>query len=90
MKKLKIPGIKNYSAEFIKKKSINALNEAVKIMGGHGTFIHKLNIYDQLLSGWKRNIYGVAPEYVIAIERLTKGKVSRHQLRVDIFQPPEN
>ncbi len=86
MKKLPIPGIKNYSVSCIKKKSIKALNEAIKIVGGHDQFVKQLKIYDQLLAGWKHNQYGVAPAYVIAIEYLTQGKVNRNELRIDIFQ----
>ena len=86
MKNAKIPGIRNYTAPYIKHKSIKALNEAIEIVGGHGQFVKKLKIYDQLLAGWKQNQYGVTPTYVIAIERLTEGKVSRHNLRIDIFQ----
>ena len=82
----KIPGIKNYAAGDVRANSIKALNEAIKIVGGHAQFVKQLNIYDQLLAGWKQNQYGVTPTYVIAIERLTQGKVSRHDLRIDIFQ----
>ncbi len=82
----KIPGIKNYDAAFIKNKSMEALKEAIKLVGGHNKFVRQLNIYDALLGGWKKNKYGVTPEYVVAIEYLTQGKVSRYELRVDIFQ----
>ncbi len=82
----KIPGIKNYAASFIKNKSIKALNEAIKLVGGHTQFVKQLQIYDQLLAGWKHNQHGISPEYAVAIERLTQGKVSRYNLRIDIFQ----
>lgn len=82
----KIPGIRNYTTSYVKNKSIKALNEAIKIVGGHSQFVKKLKIYDQLLAGWKHNQYGVSPEYAVAIERLTQGKVARYDLRIDIFQ----
>lgn len=82
----KIPGIKNYNVSFIKNKSIKALNEAIKLAGGHAQFVKQLKIYDQLLASWKQAQYGVSPEYVVAIEYLTQGKISRYDLRIDIFQ----
>lgn len=82
----KITGIKNYVPEIVKRQSLEGLAIAIKICGGHDKFIHDLNIYAQLIAGWKKGLYGVDPRYVIAIERLTNGIVKRSHLRMDIFQ----
>lgn len=81
-----IPRIQNYPPSLIKKTSLTALDKAISFSGGWASFIRKLGIYDQLIMGWKNSHYGVNPRYVIAIERLTAGKVTRFELRMDIFQ----
>lgn len=85
MKGISISGIPNPSTLVIKENSMKALEKAIEICGGHDKFIRKLNIYHQLLAAWKRARYGVDARYVIAIERLTEGKVDRSELRMDIF-----
>lgn len=62
-----------------------ALQTAVRIAGGRSAAAAALGISRQALWKWR-----VAPvERVADLERLAKGKVSRYELRPDIFGQAE-
>jgi DNA-binding transcriptional regulator YdaS (Cro superfamily) len=48
-----------------------------------------LGVSKQAVSHWRTGRYRVPAEHCRAIERLTDGRVSVHDLRPDVFGPPE-
>lgn len=76
------------STKTIRDRSVNAFQHAIYIVGSQVAMAHKLNIAPELVNRWlKHSKYGVSPRYVIPIEIITKGKVSRFDLRSDLYQP---
>lgn len=62
-----------------------ALLKALEILGGPAALGAILGISSQAISQWDE-----APvARVLEIEKATKGKVARHELRPDIYPPPE-
>ena len=71
----------------IRDRSVNAFQHAIKIIGSQVAMARELNIAPELVNRWlKHSKYGVSPRYVIPIEILTKGKVSRCDLRSDLYE----
>lgn len=62
-----------------------ALRRAIDAVGGVAKLAAALGCTSQAVSQWKR----VPAERVIAVERATAGKVSRHQLRPDLYPKEE-
>ena len=64
---------------------LDALKTAIEIIGSQGKLAAALGYSQPSVSDWV-NRSGRAPaEAVLDIERLTDGRVSRHQLRPDIY-----
>lgn len=61
----------------------DALKRAIKEIGNATRLAGQLGISLQAVSQWKQ----APPQHVLAIERATGGKVSRYELRPDIFGP---
>lgn len=62
-----------------------ALETAIRIAGGPTAAASELGVSRQALWKWRR-----APALrVVDLERISRGKVSRHELRPDIFGSPE-
>jgi len=75
------------SKKTIRDRSVNAFQHAIKIVGSQVAMARKLNIAPELVNRWlKHSQYGVSPRYVIPIEIITKGKVSRCDLRCDLYK----
>lgn len=65
--------------------SSEALQEAIKLCGGEAELARYIGITVQAVGQWK-----VAPAArVLQIEAVTDGKVTRHQLRPDVFGEQE-
>ena len=70
---------------------MSAIQRAVKIIGGQSETARRIGLHNkrgslapQAVSAWcAKN--RVPAEYVIAIEFETEGKVSRHELRPDLY-----
>lgn len=67
-----------------------ALDRAIEIIGTQTILAEKLRainpkIQQAHVSAWKRSKKGVPAQYCGAIEKLTKGEVTKHQLRPDLF-----
>jgi DNA-binding transcriptional regulator YdaS (Cro superfamily) len=58
-----------------------ALEDAIKFAGGVGALAEELGISQAAVSQWER----VPPLQVIAVEKATKGRVTRYKLRPDIY-----
>lgn len=63
--------------------SQDPLAKAIQAAGGPAKLARALGVKSQAISQWKR----VPAERVIAVETATDGKVSRHELRPDIYPP---
>lgn len=61
------------------------LKDAIKILGGQAIFAERLGLKQPTISTWI-TVYRRAPaKHAIAIEKLTQGKITRYQLRPDIY-----
>ena len=67
-----------------------SLERAVCIVGGQTKLAKKLGLKQGHVWWWlNKTNRGVPAEYVLAIERATGGKVTRHQLRPDLYPDDE-
>ena len=73
--------------QIIRERSVVAFQKAIKIVGSQVEMARQLNIAPELVNRWlKHSQYGVSPRAVIPIEIITKGKVSRFDLRCDLYK----
>jgi DNA-binding transcriptional regulator YdaS (Cro superfamily) len=63
---------------------LKVVEKAAEMAGGAAALARRLGRTRQALYQWKR----VPPQHVLAIERATKGRVSRHDLRPDLYPRP--
>jgi DNA-binding transcriptional regulator YdaS (Cro superfamily) len=61
-----------------------ALVAAKKAVGGAAVIARALDISIQAVCQWRT----VPPQYVLTLEKLSRRKVKKHQLRPDIYPPP--
>jgi len=60
--------------------------KAISITGSQSELARRIGVRQGTLWKWLRK--GVAPaEHIVAIERATNGKISRYELRPDVFGP---
>ena len=64
-----------------------AIQQAVNIVGGQTRLASALNVKQQNVWVWLRLAKKVPAERCAAIERATGGKVTRYDLRPDVFGP---
>jgi DNA-binding transcriptional regulator YdaS (Cro superfamily) len=65
---------------------MNALDIAIESAGGVGKLAERLGIFQSAVSNWKKR--GQPPaDRCIALEAIAEGKVTRYQLRPDVFGP---
>ena len=70
----------------LEKRKLSPLQRAIALFGSQQALADDLGVSQSHISFWlTRAKKGVPPEYCGAIERLTQGKVTRKQLRPDIF-----
>jgi hypothetical protein len=62
---------------------MNALDKAIKAAGGPQKLAQALDVTPMAISQWKKR--GVPPERAVDIEIAVKGKVTRYQLRPELF-----
>src|SRR5258706_5579390 len=65
----------------------NALGAALGIIGGQAQLARILGVSQPNVWHWLHKSERVPAEYVLKIEQATGGKVSRHDLRPDIYPP---
>lgn len=70
---------------------MESLKHAIELMGGVTQLAKALGVSQQNVSNWlMRGRVPVDPvNQVLAIERVTGGKVTRHQLRPDVYPVEE-
>lgn len=61
----------------------DAFDRAVKCVGGVSALAEKIGARPSRVSNWRKR--GVPPEVVIAIEKATERRVTRYELRPDIY-----
>ena len=64
-----------------------ALEKAIKILGGQTAASEQLTIPQPTISFWlNKSKRGIPAEFCVAIEKATRGKVKKEDLRPDIFR----
>jgi DNA-binding transcriptional regulator YdaS (Cro superfamily) len=72
-------------------RTLTPLERAIDHCGGQTQLAERIGKSQQLVSYWMKAKNGVPAEYVRDIEAACEGKVTRHDLRPDIFGPaPEH
>ncbi len=66
---------------------MNALERAVEIVGGQTALAKSLGKRQSLIWSWLQKDGVVPAEHCLPIETATQGRVTRHDLRPDIFGP---
>lgn len=64
------------------------LATAIAVAGGIGEFTKRLRITPQAVSEWRKR--GVPPTRCIEVETIAQGKVTRYELRPDVFGAPQH
>lgn len=64
--------------------TISALERTIAIVGGRAVLARELKISHQAVSKWLRK-QAVPPKQVLNLERLTEGRVTRYELRPDLY-----
>ena len=78
------------SQEYVRAQSVAALERVIEIVGTRTKLGAVLGIAESVVGNWlSRTKYGVAPTYVLPLEHLSGGMVSRYQLRCDIYPDGE-
>lgn len=67
-----------------------ALKKAVAIAGGQSSLAKAVGVKQQHIWNWLNRDGRPAAEYVLAIEAAVGGRVTRHELRPDVFGPDVN
>ena len=63
------------------------ITQAIQLFPTKAAFCREIGMTPQFLSQIERGERPVPPRYAIAIEKATKGAVTTHDLRPDIFGP---
>lgn len=66
----------------------SALERSIDIAGGQSALARALQIKQQTVWYWLNRAKRVPAEFVLPIEAATEGRVTRHELRPDLY-PPE-
>lgn len=64
---------------------MNALEKAIDIVGSQAELARALGVKPQHVWNWLNRDAKVPAEQVIPIENATTGKVTRHELRPDLY-----
>lgn len=68
---------------------IEALQKAVELAGGQSSLAKAIGVKQQHVWNWLNRDGKPAAEHVLGIEKATEGRVTRYDLRPDVFgQPP--
>jgi len=62
-----------------------ALFKAIEIAGGQAALARFCGVSQPSVHKWLKRSQGIPAERVLAVERATGGKISRHELRPDIY-----
>ena len=62
---------------------MDALQRAIEAAGGLTRLAERIGVSPQVVSNWRSR--GIPADRVLAVERATNGKVSRSELRPDLY-----
>lgn len=65
--------------------SPSPLQRAINAMGSQAALARALEVPPQQVWNWINRDHRVSAEHVLAIEKATAGKVTRHDLRPDLY-----
>jgi DNA-binding transcriptional regulator YdaS (Cro superfamily) len=65
--------------------STSALKKAITLTGGQSALARAIGLRQCHIYNWLNRNKKVPAEHVLKIEKATKGAVTRHQLRPDIY-----
>ena len=63
----------------------SALEKAIRVMGTQAALASSIGASQQRVSSWIKRGMAVPAEFVLPIERATRGQVTRHELRPDLY-----
>lgn len=66
-----------------KQRSIAALYQAIQMCGGQGRFAEKIGVKQNVVGNWQKR--GVPAHYAQSIENVTAQRISREDIRPDLF-----
>lgn len=72
-------------AETIEQRMEGALREAVEAAGGQNATAEKLGTTQSTVWAWIHKLRKVPAERVVDLERACGGRITRHQLRPDLY-----
>lgn len=64
---------------------LGALKQAINLTGSQVKLAKAVGVRQGTVSKWVSRTRGVPERYVFAVETATGGKITRHELRPDIF-----
>jgi DNA-binding transcriptional regulator YdaS (Cro superfamily) len=70
--------------------ALAAVETAVQLLGGPAATARTLKVTAPLIYQWRNQLRPVAPRHCIPIEEATDGKVTRYDLRPDVFGAPDD
>lgn len=70
-------------------RMIEPLKKAVELAGGQAHLARAIGVRQQHVWNWLNRDGKTPAEHVLAIERAVEGRVTRHELRPDVFGVPE-
>ena len=65
--------------------SMKAISYATQLMGTQEALGKLISVSQPTIHSWIAGEYTISGEYVIPVEKATNGKVTRHQLRPDLY-----
>lgn len=67
---------------------VSALERAITVCGGkRSTLARRLNVSSQSIELWLHEKNAISAERAMRIEYVTKGEVTRQELRPDLYEP---
>lgn len=64
---------------------MSPIEKAIDVVGSQAALAKALNVTPQHVWNWLHRDHNIPAEQVLPIEAATAGKVTRHELRPDIF-----
>jgi DNA-binding transcriptional regulator YdaS (Cro superfamily) len=70
--------------------NLSSLDRAISICGSQASLAASCDLSQASISNMRRGLQKVSAECAIAIERATRGQVTRHDLRPDLYPREHN
>ncbi len=76
---------KNVSFKADRQKTEKIMNKIIKIVGNQRRIARALDVSPERICHWLNRDRSIPAEHVLDLEELTGGKVTRYQMRPDVF-----